>query len=116
MSYCSALGQGAGAVRFGMHVISVKGSRLGKLDVCSCGNYEVFFFLFYKCSYILVSDIIKFVETFIVLASDKMTDLVGSARFISCIFFVCFFSCALNLCEIVSNLEQYKHTKIGLLS
>lgn len=99
-----------------MHVISVKGSRLGKLDVCSCGNYEVFFFLFYKCSYILVSDIIKFVETFIVLASDKMTDLVGSARFISCIFFVCFFSCALNLCEIVSNLEQYKHTKIGLLS
>ena len=99
-----------------MHVVSVKGSRLGKLDVCSCGNYEVFFFLFYKCSYILVSDIIKFVETFIVLASDKMTDLVGSARFISCIFSVCFFSCALNLCEIVSNLEQYKHTKIGLLS
>lgn len=74
------------------------------------------FSFFYKCSYILVSDIIKFVETFIVLASDKMTDLVGSARFISCIFFVCFFSCALNLCEIVSNLEQYKHTKIGLLS
>lgn len=100
-----------------MHIVSVKGSRLGKLDVCSCGNYEVFFFLFYKCSYILVSDIIKFVETFIVLASDKMTDLVGSARFISCIFLFVSLAVHLNsLCEIVSNLEQYKHTKIGLLS
>lgn len=60
-------------------------------------------------------DTTTFVDTCIVLAADKNTDLGGSAQFIS-YFFVSLAVHLSLLFEILSSLEQCRQKKIGLLS